>query len=298
MKREKEISNRMETKQLNGKAIYSPKGKAGEYAKYACNFYVGCSNDCDYCYCKRGVLGHTMGGTTPTLKKCFKNEEHAFEVFKKELLANLYELRKHGIFFTFTSDPMIETTRSLTIQAVNIAALNDVPCKILTKRADFILKLPDIWFYPNPNSLYKKNLAFGFTLTGHDELERGASTNAERIVCMRNLHNAGFKTFASIEPIIDLKSSYEMINQTLGFCDLYKIGLMSGKRNYTKQEVMDFMSDANRVILDGTFKLNKRIKVYWKDSVLDYIKMPREDYNCCAKKSITVSADYNMFNDL
>lgn len=35
-------------KLLNGKAIYSPKGKAGEYAKYACNFYVGCSNDCDY----------------------------------------------------------------------------------------------------------------------------------------------------------------------------------------------------------------------------------------------------------
>lgn len=29
-----------------GKAIYKPAGKAGEYAKYACNFYVGCSNDC------------------------------------------------------------------------------------------------------------------------------------------------------------------------------------------------------------------------------------------------------------
>ena len=29
----------METKELNGKAIYSPKGKAGEYAKYACKTY-------------------------------------------------------------------------------------------------------------------------------------------------------------------------------------------------------------------------------------------------------------------
>lgn len=42
-------------------AIYQPKGKAGEYAKYAVNFYVGCSNDCDYCedvkvYWKDSVL--------------------------------------------------------------------------------------------------------------------------------------------------------------------------------------------------------------------------------------------------
>ena len=281
-------------KNLEGKAIYSPKGKAGEYAKYACNFYVGCSNDCDYCYCKRGVLGHAMGKPQATLKKCFKDEEHALEVFKKELIKNIVELQRYGLFFTFTSDPMLAETKKLTITALTFAINNGVPCKILTKRADFIDDIPEFWY----DDFYCKYLAFGFTLTGHDELERGASTNAERIECMRNLHNAGFKTFASIEPIIDLKSSYEMIKQTLGFCDLYKIGLMSGKRNYTQQEVMDFMSDVNRVIFDGTFKLNKRIKVYWKDSVLDYIKMPREDYNYCAKKSITVSADYNIFNDL
>ena len=283
----------METKQLNGKAIYSPKGKAGEYAKYACNFYVGCSNDCDYCYCKRGVLGHSMGKPQATLKKCFKDVTHAMDVFQKELEANLAELQKHGLFFTFTSDPMIEECRELTIDAISFAVKSGVPCKILTKRGDFIQKLPIWWLHKD--SYAKRFIAFGFTLTGHDEMERGASTNAERIECMRNLHNAGFKTFASIEPVINLKSSYEMIKQTLGFCDLYKIGLMSGKRNYTQQEVMDFMSDVNRVIFDGTFKLNKRIKVYWKDSVLDYIKMPREDYNYCAKKSITVGADYNMF---
>ena len=287
----------METKQLNGKALYMPSGKAGEYAKYACNFYVGCSNNCDYCYCKRGVLGHAMGKPQATLKKCFKDEEHALEVFKKELFVNLNELRTHGLFFTFTSDPFIEECIELTLAAVNYAICCSVPCKILTKRGDFIAKLPEWWLEKDQYDA-RDYLAFGFTLTGHDELERGASTNAERIECMRNLHNAGFKTFASIEPIIDLKSSYEMIKQTLGFCDLYKIGLMSGKRNYTQQEVMDFMSDVNRVIFDGTFKLNKRIKVYWKDSVLDYIKMPREDYNYCAKKSITVSADYNIFNDL
>lgn len=276
----------METKQLNGKAIYSPKGKAGEYAKYACNFYVGCSNDCEYCYCKRGVLGHAMGKPQATLKKCFKDEDHAFEVFAKKLDKNIVELQRHGLFFTFTSDPMLESTRKLTIQSVDFAIRNDVNCKILTKRADFVDILPQWWFYKE----YRGNIAFGFTLTGHDELERGASTNAERIECMRNLHNAGFKTFASIEPIIDLKSSYEMIKQSLGFCDLYKIGLMSGKRNYTPFDLMGFISDTNLLIR------NNDSKVYWKDSVLDYINMTRED---CLKHvgGFIVGADYNLFNN-
>ena len=223
-----------------------PKGKAGEYAKYACNFYVGCSNDCDYCYCKRGVLGHSMGKPQATLKKCFKNEEHAFEVFAKELDKNIVELQRHGLFFTFTSDPMIEECRELTIDAISFAVKSGVPCQILTKRGDFIQKLPIWWL--SKNSYAKRFIAFGFTLTGHDELERGASTNAERIECMRNLHNAGFKTFASIEPIIDLESSYKMIKQTLGFCDLYKIGLMSGKRNYTREEVAVFFYSINNMI--------------------------------------------------
>ena len=33
---------------FNGKAIYNPSGKAGEYSTWACNFYVGCSNMCEY----------------------------------------------------------------------------------------------------------------------------------------------------------------------------------------------------------------------------------------------------------
>ena len=70
------------------KAIYKPKGKAGEYARFACNFYVGCSNDCSYCYCKKGVLGHSMGGTEVKLEKCFINEGHALHTFREEAIAN------------------------------------------------------------------------------------------------------------------------------------------------------------------------------------------------------------------
>ena len=274
------------------KAIYMPKGKAGEYAKYACNFYVGCSNDCDYCYCKRGLLGHAMGAPVATLKKCFKDEAHAFDVFRKEVKANLEVLRKHGLFFTFTSDPMLDNTRQLTINAVGYAVSFGIQCKILTKRADFIDYLPGEWFL---NEWYKSRIAFGFTLTGHDELEHGASINAERIETMCKLHEMGFKTFASIEPVISIEKSKQMIEQTLVFCDLYKIGLLSGHKDYTKYDVMDFVADINYVILSHSYSFpdfKQQIKVYWKDSVLDYIGMNRDDL----PKGICVGADYNIFN--
>ena len=43
------------------KAIYKPKGKAGGYAEWACNLFVGCSNNCSYCYCKKGRSGSRYG---------------------------------------------------------------------------------------------------------------------------------------------------------------------------------------------------------------------------------------------
>ena len=282
-------------KLLNGKAIYSPKCKAGEYAKYACNFYVGCSNDCAYCYCKRGILGHAMGAPKATLKKCFKDELDALEVFKKELNAHKEELQKHGLFFTFTSDPFIAETRELTIRAIDYAIDRAVPCKILTKRAD--ISIPGTWHHYDH---LRNRLAFGFTLTGHDELEPGASTNAERIATMRKLHNLGFKTFASIEPIVTLFESEMMIQMTLDCCNLYKIGLMSGKRPYSRDEVTLFCSRVDAMIakrnsfvpLPSENPYNKP-KVYWKDSVLEYIGMDRESICTCM---FHVGADYNIFN--
>ena len=184
-------------KTYNGKALYQPAGKAGEYAKWGCNFHVGCSNDCTYCYCKKGVLANAMGKKTATLKKCFKDDVDAMRVFVKELEANLDELREHGLFFSFTTDPMLPENMALTNWAAGIAVHKyGVPVKILTKCAGWVDDL--LYWLDNSNSdnaekEWRKNFAFGFTLTGHDELEPGASTNAERIEAMRKLHDAGLE---------------------------------------------------------------------------------------------------------
>jgi DNA repair photolyase len=91
-------------KQFKGKAIYTPTGKAGEYSKWACNFFTGCSNDCSYCFCKRGFLS-SVWSKEAKLKTPFQDEEHALQIFEKELLKNIDEIRASGLFFTFTSDP-------------------------------------------------------------------------------------------------------------------------------------------------------------------------------------------------
>ena len=265
------------------KTIYQPTGKAAEYAKWACNFYNGCSNDCQYCYCKRGVMSSNWSNP-PKLKSKLKDENHALKVFKKELKQNLPELQKHGLFFSFTTDPMLEEALSLTWSAINICFKNNVNVKILTKCTDWLR-----WFKYETYSKYllnsnKTQIAFGFTLTGHDELEPNASTNAERIEAMKKLHEAGFKTWASIEPIIDFESSMNMVIQSESHCNLYKIGLKSGGK-YNKKVVFDFVW---KIICIDT-----GAKYYFKDSLLKQAGIERESLpeNC-------VGRDYNLFKKL
>ncbi len=269
-------------KQFKGKAIYNPSGKAGEYSYWACNFYVGCSNGCEYCYCKNGILARALGGDTPTLKKCFKNEDHALITFLEELEENRIDLKKVGLFFSFTTDPMLPETLNLTFHAIQLCQGYQIPVKILTKRTDWIdFKLLRIL---NPSYI-----SFGFTLTGHDELESGASTNQERIDAIRKLHNAGFKTWASIEPVIDFKSSLEMIYQTLGYCDQYNIGLESGKK-YESKQINNFISKV--LLIASPLPIQKHFPyIYFKNSLLKHAGIPREvlPKNC-------VTRDDNIFN--
>ncbi len=267
-------------KNFNGKAIYNPAGKASEYGKWACNFYVGCSNGCEYCYCKKGVLASQLGGNKPTLKKCFKNDTgYAYQLFIKELRDNITELRKHGLFFSFTTDPLLFECWDLTWAAVCYAINNGVPVKVLTKRADWVYG-----FLKENSGGWHNMIAFGFTLTGHDELEPNASKNIDRIEAMIKLHKDGFKTFASFEPIIDFDSTMEMINSVYGYCDLYKIGLMAGKK-YNREDLVKFIKLTQ-------ISVPYPAKIYFKDSMLKYAGIERSELS-----DRCVLRDYNIFTE-
>lgn len=278
---------------LNGKALYSPKGKAAEYAAVGCNLYTGCPHDCQYCYLKKGVLAHAMGGTEVKLKSCFKDVVDARETFVREIEKYVYYLKSVGIFFSFSTDPLLKETRELTGYCLSQANSRGIPVKILTKNADFISDEVFMSFFEK-SDFHKEIVAFGFTLTGRNDMEPHASSNEKRIAAMHHLHDIGFKTFASIEPIIDFNSSFRMIEQTAEFCNLFKIGLRSGvkKDYYNPAECAFFIGKVTGLCEKTGFK------VYWKESVRNFVLKRSEDKSFSSILSASdyfVNANYNLF---
>lgn len=272
------------------KIIYRPKGKAGEYAKYAANFYTGCSGRCEYCYNRTGITAKVLGGDKPELKKSLDSKAKAAKIFLDEIRENKTELLQNGLFFNFVSDPCLKETFDLNFAAWWIAIGEGVPVIVLTKQTWWVEGFID--FLEHSDRLYnnKDRFAFGFTLTGHDELEPGCATNEDRIRAMEVLNSEGFKTWASIEPIIDFDSSFRMIEQTVGHCDLYKVGLQSGKK-YDREAIQEF---ALRVM--AAARCN-HIKVYFKDSLAARIGATREDMSQWQWGDCLVDADYNLFTE-
>lgn len=132
---------------INGRVIYSPKGKAGEYAENAAN--------------------------TPELKKTLREYPYALDIFTNELLKHKDELQKTGLFFSFTTDPLLPETQRLTRQAIGVCQRHGVPVKVLSKCAEGINILID--FAEASEGWDKSRIAIGSTLTGCDELEPKAS---------------------------------------------------------------------------------------------------------------------------
>jgi DNA repair photolyase len=149
------------------------------------------------------------------------------------------------------SDPCLPETIELTWKCIEFALSQGVPVQVLTKRADRLEHLA----VSDALTKYRENLKVGFSLTGRDDLEPGASSNAERIEAMRILHDRlGITTWASIEPIISPARSLEMIRESQNFCDYYKIGILSGKKDYTPQYIRQFVQDVNS--LGNSLNLN------------------------------------------
>ena len=267
------------------KILSRPKGNAEEYGRWSVNPYIGCSHGCLYCYLKKGPSGAYLGQDKPVLKKGVVSEEHAFYLAMTEIYANHEEIiRDGGLFMTFTSDPCAEKTRNIFFRiAIESARELKIPVTILTKSADFI----NFWRYTDIASgpldcrrMVKQRLSFGWTLTGHDELEPNASPNDKRIKTMRLVSANGFKTWASIEPVIDFPSSLDMIYQALNAgCQHFKIGLLTNNTRVVRKdfEFGDHLFKAYDVIdcmhfIEDVMRLTEgKATVYWKQSVRDLL---------------------------
>lgn len=292
------------------KILSRPQGNAEEYGRWAVNPYKGCSHGCLYCYLKKGVWANGLGGDTAQLKSGVVNDEHAYHLAMAEIIENRDEIiRDGGLFMTFTSDPCVKETRELFFHLTASAIEHGIPVTMLTKNASFfqygtlqamlkdahnLAALTDeeskrithdgfmftTWLGDLRVELVKKRVAFGWTLTGHDELEPNASPNVERIATMKRMSDGGYHTWASIEPVIDFPSALDMVYQAVNAgCQHFKIGLLTnntrlvrkdfefGEHKFKAYDVIDcmhFIGDVMRLTAG-------KATVYWKQSVRDLL---------------------------
>ena len=263
------------------KILSRPKGNAEEYGRWSVNPYLGCQHNCSYCYLKKGPGAKTLGGNVATLKKGVINDDHAYHLAMAEIIEHHDEIiRDGGLFMTFTSDPCAPETRLLFFRIASSVAIRDIPVTILTKNADFF-QHQAFWKRFGGRYFAKPQMAFGWTLTGHDELEPNASVNAERIAAMKKMSDAGYKTWASIEPVIDFRSALDMIADALDAgCQHFKIGLFTNNTKVVKKDFsfgehhFEAYDRAQCMSFTGNvMELTQgRATVYWKQSFYEFLE--------------------------
>lgn len=241
------------------KLIYKPKGAAGEYARYAVNFYLGCPNGCKYCYLKRGVGAKVLGGDKPTLRAGYDHVMWEVEDFRLDVMRNTKKLIEGGLFLSFTTDPMVTDTYQATIKAVEICLPYGIPVTILTK---YVYHYSDL--QKSVPKEYADLVTFGVTLTGHDELEPWASRTADRISMLEEARDYGFRTFVSLEPVIDFVSSIQMICDAVEYTDEFRIGLRTPVKrdNYPIGEMKWFVKTTKAICE------RHGVRIVWKESFL------------------------------
>lgn len=196
--------------------LYKPAGQALEYAPRAANPYRGCGNKCVYCYVP-GVLRMKRqdfdAGAVP-------REDYLRHVENDARRLQAVGIREQ-IMLSFTTDPYHPGDTQLTRQTLELIQRYDLGICTLTKGGSRALRDIDLF--------RRDRDAFASTLTSLDERfsqkwERGAALPADRIATLRAFHERGIFTWVSLEPTIDTESSLQIVQETHGFVDLYKIG--------------------------------------------------------------------------
>jgi DNA repair photolyase len=202
--------------------IYAPAGQAGEYAPLACNPYRGCGHGCSYCYVPAAIHIPRVdfdSGANPRQGFLDKLEKEAWKYCKAGI--------KEQIFLSFTTDVFNPFDVSLTRPTIETIQKYGMGICTLTKGGHRALPFLDL-FRPDRD-------CFASTLTSLNnevslEWEPKAALPKERLDTLRQFHEAGIFTWVSLEPVIDTETAKEIIRETAGFVDLYKVGRINYNR--------------------------------------------------------------------
>ena len=208
--------------------IYTPSGAAREYSPFATNLYIGCAHKCEYCYAPHALQRRAddyFGTPAP--------RRNALKLLEQDLKKQSYE----QILLSFIGDVYGQTTdnNATTRAALHLLEYYNAPVAILSKGGQNILRDLDIFKQFGPK------IMVGTTLTFLDEQksrqwEPGAALPKDRLATLQTLQDAGIKTFASFEPVLESAESLALIEKTLNdnSVDHYKIGKLNNFRGLDK----------------------------------------------------------------
>ncbi len=210
-----------------------------EYADYGLNHIEGCSHGCTYpCY---AMMMKKRCGIVKTYKDWIQPKivENTLELLDKELPKLRNKIR--SVFLCFSTDPFMykqKKVESLTLQILKRLNQYGIKSTLISKG-----------LYPKElvnKKLYNSQNDYGSTIvwasdSSRKKYEPGASPLKDRIRALKNLHDAGLKTWVSMEPYPTpniVRQDIREILKEISFVDK----IVFGRWNYSKR-ISDFKHD-------------------------------------------------------
>ena len=214
-----------------------------EYGDYTINHVQGCAHGCKFpCY---AMMMAKRFGTAKTYEEwCVpKLAENALEILDKEIPKLKDKIE--SVQLCFSTDPFMygyDEVSRMSIEIIKKLNGAGIKCTALTKGI-----LPIELAQLSPENEY------GITLVSLDEgfrkeMEPNTVPYRERIAALRALHDAGCKTWVSIEPYPTpnfIEQDLNEILEAVGFCDK----IIFGRLNYNKKvsEYKDYRAYFNEL---------------------------------------------------
>lgn len=259
----------------NMKIIYQPAGKAREYSPLAANLYTGCGHKCSYCY----VPGVTKVDRT-TFDTVVNERRSVIEQLRRD--AESIRGSRQQVFMSFTTDPYnpVNNEAKLTRQALLIFLENRIPVSILTKSGLAAMQDLDLF------KMFGDHIKIGASLTYDNDadsqrIESGAALPGERLEMLRQLHDAGVRTWVSFEPMMQPRQTLNLMHASLKYVSEYQFGkLADDKRvfdwNAIVSEIVNTLRPAGIpfYIKHTLREAASRVSFYPYEREMDYLTLP------------------------
>lgn len=231
-----------------------------EYGDYTINHIQGCAHGCKFpCYAM--MMAKRFGKVKTYEEWCEPFlVENALEILDKEIPKLKDKIE--SVHLCFTSDPFMygyEEISEMSLAIIKKLNLHGIKCTVLTKGV-----LPIVL-----SELSSEN-EYGITLVSIDEefrkeMEPNTAPFKERIAALKALHDAGCKTWVSIEPYPTpniFEQDLKKILDSISFCDK----IIFGRLNYNKRVseykgYKQFFNDAAQQVIEFCEKNNKQYHI-------------------------------------